>query len=205
MKNFRFTLIPLFALFCLNATSQIFIGGSIGLSTSKSTSTDNYTQHNIRISPDIGKYVTEKFAFGVSLNANSTVYKSSGETDMVNSSAGISPFLRYHFYKSNKFSLFGQGNIGLDFIKDKPYQDADERKKIRTYISFNPGLAYDLTDRIQLQTWLNFLSFRYDYITTIDDSPKQKTSSFNFYSSLNHLLSLEYLRIGAIYKFNFRQ
>jgi hypothetical protein len=202
MKNARVLMLILSTFVCLNSNSQIFVGGNIRLNSSNSSTTDTKSSsHNVVISPDFGKYLSDKLAVGVSLNYYNEQHKSDGTQDDAISSIGLSPFIRYDFFTMGKFAIYGQGNIGLDFRKAKPYPATVETKSIRTYLRFNPGLSYELNDHILLQTSTNFLSFGYDYIASTHESPKLRSSSFNLNTTLDNVISLIPLNIGAIYRF----
>ncbi len=64
-----------------------------------------------------------------------------------------------------------------------------------------PGLAYDLTDRLSLETSLNFLSLGYYNTTEKNGASKDKTTSFNIGAGLDNIVTVGNISIGAIYRF----
>jgi hypothetical protein len=211
MKSSSVYLVVLFSFFCINLNSQVFVGGNIGFNTSNDK-TDNGTTTNKRsdyrfdLSPRLGKFLSEKFAIGcyldVSLSGNTTGINP--EIISKSSSFGGGLFLRYYAIKWNKFSVFGEGDIGLDFSNSSIKtggSTTDGPKTTRLYLNFAPGLSFDINDKLSLQTSLNILSFGYNYVMTKDGSSKDSNSSFNIGAGLSNIVSIGAITVGAIYKF----
>lgn len=212
MKPCRVYLIVLLSFFCVSLSAQVFVGGNLSFNTSNhktdnvSEPTEKTSNYSFDLSPEVGKFFSEKFVIGVALNMTLSSNKMNviNETITKSSTIGGSPFLRYYALKWNKFSVFGQGNVGLRFSNSSIKtggSKTDGPKTTRLYIDLYPGLSYDLSDRLSLETSLNFLSFGYYYITTNYDSVKDNTSSFNIGAGLGNIASLNTITIGAIYKF----
>ena len=156
-----------------------------------------------------GKFQSEKLAIGISLNL--AFSGNSSESNGVNnptsttaSTIGISPFIRYYAFKWNKFSLYGQGNAGIDFSNYSSKNGGvttQGPKDTRFYVTFLPGLSYDVNDKLSFQTSLNILSLNYAYLSSKDGSITGKSSSFNFGGGLGNIVSVSSITIGAIYKF----
>lgn len=212
MKSYRVFLIALLTFFCINLNAQVFVGGNFRLNTSNAktddgtTTTQKTSDYGFDLSPIVGKFLSEKLAIGfaldISLSGNSSGVNP--ETISKSSSLGVSPFLRYYAIKWNKFSLFGQGNIGLAFSNSSLKTGGvtnDGPKGTTLYLSIYPGLSYDINDKLSLQTSLNILSFGYNYITTKDGSSTGKASSFNIGAGLGNIVSVGAVTIGGIYKF----
>ena len=120
------------------------------------------------------------------------------------SSLGGSLFLRYYAIKWNKFSVFGQGDIGLTFSNSSTKTGGSTTngpKATNVRLIFLPGLSYDINDKLSLETSLNLLSFNYTYITTKADTYTDNNSSFNIGAGLSNIVSIGAITVGAIYKF----
>ena len=120
------------------------------------------------------------------------------------STLGLIPFLRYYAVTLNKFSLFGQGDIGLLFSNSTTKiggTSTEGPKTTSLYLNIKPGLAYDLTERLSLETSLNFASFGYYHTTIKDGASKDKTTSLNIGAGLDNIITVGGITIGAIYKF----
>ena len=212
MKSYRVFFIALLSFFCISLNAQVFMGGNFRFNTSNAktedgaTTTHKASNYSFDLSPNVGKFLSEKLAIGFSLDI-SLFGNSSGvntETISKSSSFGGSPFLRYYAIRWNKVSVFGQGNIGLAFSNSSVKtggSTTDGPKGTRLYLSIYPGLSYDISDKLSLETSLNILSFGYYYITTKDGSSKDKASGFNIGAGLGNIVSVGVITIGGIYKF----
>jgi hypothetical protein len=212
MKSSRVFFIALFSFFFISLNAQFFVGGNFRFNISNDKTIDGTTTinktsiYNFDLSPNAGKFLSEKFAVGVALDISFSGNKTgvSNETISRTSSFGISPFLRYYAIKWNKFSVFGQGKIGLDFSNTSVKTGGvttDGPKSTRLYLSIYPGLSYDIFDKLSLELSLNILNFGYSYINTKDGSFKDRTSGFNIGAGLSNIVSIGAITIGAIYKF----
>jgi hypothetical protein len=211
MKSYHVIILTLFSFLCINLDAQYFVGGNISLSTVNSktdngVTTNKSSDYIFSLYPSVGKFLSEKVAVGLSLNISFSGGTSgpSPETKYKSSTIGASPFLRYYAIKWNKFSVFGQGNIGFAFSNSSETTDgtkSDGPKDSRYYFSIYPGLSYDIGDKLQLQTSINILSFGYSYVVTKDGSTESRTSGFNMGAGLSNIVSVGTITIGAIYKF----
>ena len=210
MKSSRLLLIVLFSSVYIGLNAQVFVGGTVRFSTlndeHNGTTADKYSNYNFNLNPRIGKFLSEKTAIGLALDISLTGNKreNTAETSSKSSSFGISPFLRYYALRWNKVSVFGQGNIGLALINSSDKSGGvttDEPKGTKIYISFYPGLSYDIRENISLETTINILSLAYNYTSTKDGSTKYKNSNFNLGGGPGNIISFDAFSIGAIYKF----
>ena len=206
MKSLRI----LFYLFCsfafLNMSAQVFVGGNVGFNATNSrlenSTVQNNSTYNLDLYPFAGIFLSEKLAIGMSLSANLAGTKS--ETISRSSVIGINPFLRYYAFKWSKISVYGQGNIRLEFGNSSQQTGeikTDGPKQTIASLSISPGLAYDISDNFSLQTSIKILSFGYSYVISKSETYKLHASSFNIGAGLGNIISLNALTIGAIYKF----
>jgi hypothetical protein len=212
MKSGRVFFIVLFSAFCISLNAQVFVGGNVGFNAANDKTNDGGTiigkssNYSISISPNIGKFLSEKFAIGVALDISFSGNTTGVNTETISksSSLGGSFFMRYYAIKWNKFSVFGQGNIGLGFSESSTKtggSTTEGPKETKVYLSFYPGLSYDVNEKLSLQTTLNILSFGYNYISTRTDTYKENSSSFNIGAGLSNIVSIGAITVGAIYKF----
>jgi len=212
MKSYRALLIALFSFFFINLNAQVFVGGNVGLNIHNGKTDDGATttykasNYSFSLYPKLGIFLSEKFATGVEFNISLSGQKTGVNTETISRSTtiGVVPFLRYYAINWNKFSVFGQGNIGLDFTNSSEKTEGsttDGSKTTRLYLNFYPGLSYNISDKLSFETSLNILSFGYYYYITKDGSLKNKNSSFNMGAGIGDIISVSNLTIGAIYKF----
>jgi hypothetical protein len=212
MKTYRVIFISLFSFLCFSLNAQFFVRGNISFNTSNNKSDDGATSlskssnYSLYFSPSVGKFLSENVAIGFALD----FYLSGGtsgvtiETKNNSYAIGASPFLRYYAIKWNKFSIFGQGNIGFTFSGSRSTTEGAETdgpKDSRYYLRIYPGLSYDISEKLSLETSINILSFGYNYTVSKDGTVKDKSSNFNLGAGLDNIVSIGTISIGAIYKF----
>jgi opacity protein-like surface antigen len=212
MKSSRVLLIALFSFFCISINAQVFVGGNFGFNTTSDKTdyggipSDKTSNYGFSFTPNIGKFLSEKFAIGLALDISLSGNTSGVNTETISksSSLGGSVFFRYYAIKWDKFSVFGQANIGLAFSNSSIKtggSTTDGPKTTKVYLSVYPGLSYDINAKLSLQTTINILSFGYSYITTKSGTYTDNTSSFNAGAGLSNIVSVGTITIGAIYKF----
>ena len=212
MKSSRVLLIAFFSLFYVSLNAQFYVGGNFGFTTTGgsvdngTTNTDRPSSFGFNFAPHVGKFLSESIAVGVGLDYSFNRSKTPGDPEIIsrNNSIGLVPFLRYYAIRLDKFSIFGQGSLGLFLSNSSTKTGAtttDGPKVTRLAMNIYPGLAYDLSDRISLETSLNFLSFGSNNSTTKTGSIKTHSSSFNFGGGLDNIVNIGAITVGAIYKF----
>lgn len=213
MKASRIILIAIFA--CLATTglkAQMYIGGGFGINTiggkfdNGNQVTDKPSEFNFNFSPEFGKFLSEKTAIGVSLNLGLSVKNNNAAVETIDTETefGISPYLRYYAITAGKFSVFGQGNIGFAYAVTKSKNGettTDGPKHTQFAFTVLPGLAYELNDKISLETSMNILSLGYVVSTATSGDNKTTNFRYNFGAGLNNIVNVGSITIGAIYKF----
>lgn len=212
MKLYRVILIALFSLLCLGLNAQVFIGGGIGFSSTTDEKenlnvlADKSSSMVFTFSPNVGGFVSENLALGIELNFSNFKTENGIDSEFITkqSSIGINPYLRYYAWRLNKFSVFFQGNIGAEFSKssiDRGNTISDGPKVTKYYVSVFPGLSYDLSDKLLLETSINFLSFGYSQQISEDKTESFKKSGFYLGAGLDNMVNIGSISIGAKYKF----
>jgi opacity protein-like surface antigen len=211
MKSYRILFVALSSFFCISLNAQFFVEGNLGFALS-SHKTDNggttqkSTDNSLYLAPGFGTFLSEQFALGLSLDLTFSghTYGPNPDSKTKSASIGASPFVRYYAMRWNKLAVFGQGNIGFAFSNSSVTTNGTKTegpKDSNYYLSIFPGLSYDITDKLQLQTSLNFLRFGYVYAVSKDGSTKDTNSNFYGGATLDNIVSINAITIGAIYKF----
>lgn len=213
MKSLRILLVAFCSGILINLNAQVFVGGSIGFhaSSDKHVGYDRKSSnYNLNLRPNAGKFLSDKLAIGIafdiSMAGGKTDSNTESNTKIISRSTGfgVSPFLRYYAVKWNKFSVFGQGSLGAEFSRSSIKTGVNTNDGPRISLidcSILPGLAYDISDKISLETSLNILSVGYSYNITKNGGDKETVSNFNIGAGLSNIVSLNAITIGAIYKF----
>ena len=206
MKSFKIILIAICSFFFINLNAQLFVGGNVGFSSSNgendATIPPKSSSYNLNLRPFVGKFLSEKLAIGLEIDFSLTSRNDANVSK--SSSLGINPFLRYYPVKWNKFSVFGQGNIGVEFANSSVKAGGNPTSEVNrtlTYLNIFPGLAFDISEKLSLETAINILNFGYSYSTYNLNNSKSNGSNFNIGGGLSNIVSVNAITIGAIYRF----
>lgn len=212
MRTNKILLVVIFSFYYFIANAQIFVGGNFSLNTTSDNSDNGTTKtkssnFNIDFSPMAGKFLSEKIAVGVALDLSFSGMNSGVNNDLVErmSTIGINPFLRYYAVKWNKFSIFGQGNIGLAFSGStvkSGNETSDGPKSTQVTLKVYPGLSYDINEKFSLETSLNFLNFGYVYTHSKSSTSTSNHSGLILGAGLSNIVWVGDITVGAIYKFS---
>lgn len=216
MKRTIVFLVSVFMLSLVSGKAQLFVGGNLSLSHQGgsyevgSTSTDKTKTTSFGFYPKAGYFLSDQFAVGAQLGIALSNSKTPGTPETVNSSStiGLTPFVRYYVLQMDKFSIFGQGHLGLSLGSQKTKSGNTTTKGPKTTtvsLGIFPGVAYDVSDNLSLEIQINALNLGYSLQTVKNDNtdPKTKdvTSSFNFGAGLNNIVNTGSISVGAIYRF----
>ena len=196
-------LILLFAVVAISAQafSQMFVGGSFGISFDKhkDESNDISKSTEFTLAPKVGYYLDDNLAFGAHLGfeTRSTTYFN-GNADDSKSSRNLftlAPFVRYHFMELGNLSIFAEPTLSLGFGGEKTEtgnnttRDADI-SKFGLYVV--PALAYKVNDKIDIEAFFGY----FGYTSETDKEGDNKDTYNSFGLNITSGLSL-----GFTYKF----
>lgn len=142
MKKILMTIAAAFVAVTMSA--QVYVGGSLGFTSTSFQQDGMDSQTHFYILPEIGYNLDENLAIGASFG-----YNSWGDNDNYFT---INPYARYTFAKFDRVSLFVDG--GIDF---KTGKNGDKYTELG--VGFKPGIAVALTDKISFVSHLGFLGF----------------------------------------------
>jgi hypothetical protein len=191
---------------------SIMLGGDFGGNFNSAKDPDTVTNkaNNFSISPSIGFAVANNTIVGFSLLYGFNNNKYYGEPEMKGHSYGAGVFLRKYKPLSKNFYLFGEGEIMYTHasynysIHNSSFIEYDS-KADGIALNITPGIAYNLTNCIQLEASLqNLLSLGYSSTKekAIDTNQLDyKSSSVYLNSSLNPI-SLSGISLGIRFWIN---
>lgn len=211
MRNYKIIIIFLLSILCFNLNAQRFIGGSIRINTTntnhdETTTPNKFSSYDLMLMPRVGRYLSDNLAVGLDLKLSFNGQKSDQNpaTKSNSSEIGLSPFIRYYAIRLNKFSVYGEGYAGMSFTRSKSKTGGittDGPKNTLIYLGVHPGLSYDISDKISLETSLNILSLDSNYAMSKNGSSNDKSLHFNFGAGLGNIISLNAITVGGIFKF----
>lgn len=170
MRKFTFSLLTvLITMSAVNAQIRKganLIGGSIYYNNQKSDQTSgNSTQgtknSGFGITPSYGKAIRDNLVIGATLNYGNSVnenYNPGNSSTTKNNSFGAGVFIRpYKNLGASGFYLFLDGHLGANYSKstNSPY----ENKGFDVGAGINPGIAFAISPKMQIETGLNNLFY----------------------------------------------
>ncbi|WP_173073751.1 outer membrane beta-barrel protein [Tenuifilum thalassicum] len=191
--------------------AQLFVGGNIGLSMTGgkvdngNTSVDKQKVTSFAFAPMAGMFLNDKLAVGTSLSFNLNNTKTPGNPEQIDrtTSFGVTPFVRYYAFTVNKFSLFAQANVGFAYSVEKSKVGSTTTTGPKTStlsINASPGIAYNLSEKVQLEAHINGFNFGYSRISVKDNNNTDITNSFGLGVDLDNIATSGFITIGAIVK-----
>lgn len=180
MKKLFLTLTVLFSLvITANAqdVGQMWVGGSVGLSSTKVKVGDNSESYlNFKIIPEVGYVVNDKIGVGIKVGYQQTEIDFTEKMNGTMKGFTVNPFLRYSVMKGNIGGLFVDGGVGYSHLKNE-IDGVDESSKTNMFeVGFRPGVSLNVSEKIALTAKFGFLG--YEHIKMGD--VKYDTFGFDF-------------------------
>ncbi len=186
MRKKIIALVALLACFTMGASAQVYVGGSLGFTSSKlSSNGHDQDGSSFKLLPEIGYQLDQDISIGVQIGyshgyaafgsltvtdfkaaMNTAVSTSMDiyEDDYKLNSFTFAPYVRYTFARFGKANLFFEGSVGYTSVKadDTPkVQNAGggEQKMDVVEIALRPGISFQLSDNISLLAKLGSLGW----------------------------------------------
>lgn len=210
-------------------SAQLYVGGNVsfeGSTMDDDTYAKNYSSNYLRISPQIGYFISENLLIG--LGVGFSQQKSNRKSEDINSdtmyinsydnnynSIVIDPFLRHYIKLSEKVQWFNQLGIRYSYGKHKSEDLYDYKERTNMFESkynnitayLKPSISIQITEKLSLD--LSFIelfysSSKYDHESwtdyadeTIETEPKEKGNKNQSSYGLNY----NSIDLGLSYKF----
>ena len=147
------------------------------------------TDFNFGLYDEIGFRLTDVWDIGMEFGGKIGTRKNHySDSESTSAHWLFSPYARYSIAKFGKFDVKAKGSLSFEGTKD--YFQAG--------IQVVPMLVYSLSNRIDLQTNLNFFKVGF-YLNNVKDG--NLTTKFGFAGDSNNLANVGSLTIGFVYKF----
>ncbi len=185
---------------------SVLIGGTLNVYTNNVKNTDSSitTSTNFIISPSVGFAINTNTILGFSLLYGNISNKGYSSFKIKDNSYGAGIFLRKYKLLSKNFYLFGEGNLMFNYetynySTQYAYQSEYDSKSYGINLNISPGVAYNLTGKLQLEAGLQkLLSIGYAHNNETSKNsgyPNLKENNFGLSSSLDPV-SLNNIFIG---------
>ena len=174
----------------------------------------DYCTSTFGIQPIIGYIINDKVSAGVSLTfqtkTENLTYNNIDYIADVNT-FGIAPFVRYNFLSFGKFNLNAEATLG--YLANSGINYKYKRSGVTTQVSkgdkttiiglsMSPVVSYNLSNKISLNTYLNFFNLSFlSQSTKPDGGERINASKFSFGLSGNELFTTGAITVGAVYQF----
>ncbi len=168
MKKKFFAIVALFTCITLSMNAQVYVGGSLGFTSSSVKDGDDGT--SFKILPELGYQLDENLSIGLqvgyshgyaafgsltvtdfkaAMNTMISTYADINEDNMKLNSFTFAPYVRYNVVNFGKANLFVEGSVGYSNIKtDSNPANHNESKVDVLEIALRPGISYQLSDKI---------------------------------------------------------
>ena len=168
----KMILTALVAVASLAANAQVWVGGEVGFSATKTTIDGDKQGAGaaFNLLPEIGYTLNDKFDIALTIglshkNSNGKYYAGSqnfdtfdGNLEDVNRNAfTINPYVRYKFAKTGDFTFFVDGGFSYTMIH---YSGVDDNGN-QWALGIKPGISYGLTDKVSLVAHVGDLGYAF--------------------------------------------
>lgn len=196
------------------AKAQLYAGGSLGYQSSGVSTASGSTTVNgksttaITLSPEVGYYLNQNLAVGISLsflsNSVTTPIGTTSSTIDLSNTYMFTPYARYHVLRSGSFSFFGEGSIGIggQVSQTTKGNTIDKGPSVGTFaLAVSPGISYDLSEKFCLIAKLGNIGYQSSSSSTTNTIGTTSTTTTITTSSFGINVGLNALSFGAIMKF----
>ena len=187
MKKKIIALVALLACFTMGASAQVYVGGSLGFTSSKlSTGGHDQDGTSFKLLPEFGYQLDQDISIGLQIgyshgyaafgsitvndfkalmNTGISTMMDINEDDYKLNSFTFAPYVRYNFAHLGKIDLFFEGSVGYSNVKsdDTPNMNGkatgSESKLDVIEIALRPGVSFNLNNNISLIAKLGSLGF----------------------------------------------
>ena len=180
----------------LNAqdVGQMWVGGSLGFSTSKVKDADRQTSY--KILPEFGYVVNENFGVGINVGFAHTegrfanLYPNANLVAAEEDGIIVAPFLRYTLLKGDIGGMFLDGGVNYYYAKDK----GNDLKTNIFEVGIRPGVAISISDCLSLTGKFGFIGYTntnadvLDVLSGSGSKTKFKENAFDLNFDMNQFL-----------------
>jgi len=149
MKKILLTFVAAFV--AVSVSAQLYVGGSLGLASTKIGEGDAKTTY--KILPEVGYNLNESLAFGAVLGWGKGNPVSIENTAGMDSYFTVNPYVRYTFMNYRFVNVFVDGGVGYTH-----YNDADASL---VNIGLAPGVSINLNEHLSFETHVGFLGWKH--------------------------------------------
>jgi hypothetical protein len=178
---------------------SVLLGGNLGFNTEKGSAPPNTMYQSgttsFQLSPTIAKAIKDNLLLGFDLNyahSSSNEQNNPGTSEEKSDIYGLGVFLREYKSLGNRFYIFTQEELSGNY-STASLNAVTVNKGTAVTLGFEPGLAYGISKRVQLETGFpNLFYLNYQHNNSVADNVK--THSFGLGTNMSS--SLEDFEVG---------
>jgi hypothetical protein len=198
-----------FIFFAVICQAQWFIGSGLDYKfTSEKDvfSSDKKSYSEFLFTPMVG-YQKNKFAFGGSIIFKIDVERTVVELPNRNVVLGIQPYVRYTLAEIGKFSVFANAGIHFGYGNTRLFANKTLIEGYFYGINIAPVFSYKLSEKISLETTLNFANFGWNTIhppkTQFDPASskyRKAVTNIGLGKNSGNVTNINAISIGVVYR-----
>lgn len=143
------------AMMAIAANAQVYVGGGVGIGSSKVDVDGAESVTAYKFVPEIGYNINDEWAIGVSFGWQGA--NKGGEKSVF-----VNPYARYTFIHSKIVDVFVDGGVGYEHMYGGSGIDHDIYS-----VGFRPGLAVKLTSHLNFITHVGFIGYEHDKVDDV--------------------------------------
>lgn len=137
------------AMMAISASAQVYVGGGLGIASSKVDVDGAESVTSYKFVPEVGYNLNDDWAVGVAFGWQGS--NKGGEKAVF-----VNPYARYTFIHSKIVDVFVDGGVGYE-------HQYGNGKDVDIYaIGFKPGLAVKLTSHLNFVTHVGFIGYEHE-------------------------------------------
>lgn len=141
------------ALIAVAANAQVYVGGNLGIASSKINGGDNVTTY--KVLPEIGYGINKNWAIGTTIGfGKGTPVEIEGES---RNYFAIAPYARYTFVHSKYVNVFVDGGFGYAHYNGK---ENDGISTNAWAVGLQPGVAVNLNSKVSFVAHVGFAGWK---------------------------------------------
>ena len=189
MKKIILSLVAVFAFGIASAQDgdfgfkkgNLFLEGNLKLgSVTENTSGTEKKTNTFEFTPQAGYFLSDKFAVGLGIGVGSEKIKVAGNQTSKSNNFGFGFFGRYYFLElGQRFKVYGQGNVALDFSSLQTGSGTDKAKATTFGVGAGLGINYFVTPKLAINFGLA------DVVSFNTTKPKDGEASNEFKVNIN--------------------
>ena len=199
MRKKIFVAVLFLTLLCCGGktSAQGFIGGSFGISTSRSGG----TSASLTVAPNFGWYLTDKWAVGIMPSLGFTANTSLSYRNL---RLGATPYAMYRLVDYERLGLWLEGTADMSYLRNWFKKAGPVNHSISYGVHVIPAFTFELDSHLVMMASFNMLSLGAHGVSTYNSESGTWNTSTNFglsASDMDLASILSDISLGFLFRF----